>query len=141
MTHIGPTNHDTISGISGNGPDGGMLIYYSPDAGGGAYISTNNKFNSETELQKYKNSQFLYIDEQPPYDLSDPHTYHNNHQQSHHHHTHYYKRPMPFQKALEISNKLEQQNKKQNSIKNNDNTNSNNNNRQSQYEMNYEISV
>lgn len=137
MTHIGSTNHDAISG---NGPDGGMLIYYSPDAGGGAYISTNNKFNSETELQKYKNSQFLYIDEQPPYDLSDHHSYHhhNNHQQSHNHHTHYYKRPMPFQKALEISNKLEQQNKKQNSTKNNDTSS---NNRQSQYEMNYEISV
>ncbi|XP_046919064.2 zinc finger DHHC-type containing 8 [Dermatophagoides farinae] len=139
MNKNSPLKNDNHYGKT-NGPEGGMLIYYSPDAGYAVNSHNNhsNKFNSETELQNLssssKNGNFLqYIDEDsldfgPNSSCSDTTTISKN----------YFKRPMPFQKALEISNKIEHQNK--NATGRNVES-SVNNNRQSQYEMNYEISV
>ncbi|KAF7487764.1 Palmitoyltransferase ZDHHC5 [Sarcoptes scabiei] len=115
-----PTMHaPSIQGPEGGG---GILIYYSPDAGGGGYVANCSKFNSETELQKYNKTQYKYINDEP-IDLSEKFTS---------------KRPMKFQKALEISNKIEQANRQSIAARI---EKSNQSNRQSQYEMNYEISV
>lgn len=93
-----------------------MVIYYSPDAG----VSSNSKYNSETELQKFISSTPTI--QHDGYDSKEK----------------MLKMPMPFLKALEISNKMEKNNlfsdQKSLNVKDTDN-------RQSQYEMNYEISV
>lgn len=101
------------------GPEGGMVIYYSPDAG----CISNSKFNSETELQKFKNIPIPMSHEIPA--LSSEFKYNDK----------FLKRPVPFMKALEITNKIDQS--KQSTLTKSENSD----NRKSQYEMNYEISV
>lgn len=110
------------------GPEGGMVIYYSPDAG----VISNSKYSSESELQKFTSStptsQFQSdksaVEGDYGFDSRDK----------------MLKRPMPFLKALEISNKMEkgslfsESQTKSLAAKDTDN-------RQSQYEMNHEISV
>lgn len=99
-------------------PEGGMVIYYSPDAG----CISNSKFNSESELQKFKNLSIS----------SDYESSTSNKDFNFNLNDKMVKRPMPFVKALEITNKLDQSKQAKNE---------NSDNRQSQYEMNYEISV
>jgi len=110
------------------GPEGGMVIYYSPDAG----AMSNSKYSSESELQKFTSStppsQHMHPDKSVDNDFS----YDSRDK--------ILKRPMPFLKALEISNKMEKgslfsDQAKSLTVKEADT------NRQSQYEMNYEISV
>lgn len=154
----------------GTGPEGGMLIYYSPDAGG--YVSNpsnnhfhhqtiNQKFNSETELQKFNSSSFkrnsigknysqqqqpfLYIDDDSLDSSSSPplnhHYYHSNGGKN--------SKTSPRNDSRgatsTFSKALEITNKlEQKQLQHQATTNSlasNSTNRQSQYEMNYEISV
>ncbi|RWS00289.1 putative palmitoyltransferase ZDHHC8-like protein [Dinothrombium tinctorium] len=140
-----------------DGPPGGMVIYYSPDAGyqtSDQNVST--KFSSESELQKLRN----YSNEA----ANTPEIKSGN--------IHFQKRPMSFMKALEMSEKLERlQNHNSNTknqqqefsggggvaknnrnshtgtasgaagLKNSINAADESNMRLSQYEMNYEIAV
>ncbi|XP_027205529.2 zinc finger DHHC-type containing 8 [Dermatophagoides pteronyssinus] len=164
--------------VNANGPEGGMLIYYSPDAGYNNNVNnfnSNNRYNSDTELQNFQslpsssttqmknnNGNFLqYID-----DDDDSLDFGLNSTSSDNVTTKtkkYFKqppppssssssKPMPFQKALDISNKIEHHHQQQQNKNNGantgvvgrnqvENTVNNNSNRQSQYEMNYEISV
>ena len=103
-----------------------MVIYYSPDAG---VMSSNSKYNSETELQKFSS----------PTASSQHHRSVHNNDFGYEPREKLLKRPMPFSKALEISNNMESnlfadQGRATLTTRDTDN-------RQSQYEMNYEISV
>lgn len=121
-----------------NSQTGGLVIYYSPDAGN--YIRNSKsdnivKFTSEKELQKLpRHHQFHQTSldnsriEDDTIDSSDAQSVSN-----------FVKRPPSFTKALEMSSKLERtgssSRSSQSSPKSPDEA------RQSQYEMNYEISV
>ena len=157
--------------VNANGPEGGMLIYYSPDAGYNNVnnlLHPNNRYNSDTELQNFQslptqmknnNGNFLqYIDDDDSLDFGLNSTSSDNVTTKT---KKYFKqppppssssKPMPFQKALDISNKIEHHHQQQQNKNNGANTGVvgrnlqventvNNSNRQSQYEMNYEISV
>ncbi|KAI2801043.1 Zinc ion binding, partial [Blomia tropicalis] len=113
-----------------HGPEGGMVIYYSPDAG---FIS-NSKYRSETELQKFAGSTPSIANHEIAVTSSDfGYDSRDNCQIRE-------KRPMPFLKALEMSNKMEKGNLFTNE-QTKPLTTKETDNRQSQYEMNYEISV
>lgn len=190
---------------SQQGPEGGMVIYYSPDAG----VISNSKYSSESELQKYGSGSLQGTPLGRHQQQQQQHNHHmvvqhqNNHHHSHPvtavygettmtttttattptassppHHLHFNsnnyepsskallkQRPLPFLKALEMSNKMEKGNSaggggglfaEPNNSKQQQQPNTTTlvvaaakdsaateaaNNRQSTYEMNYEISV
>lgn len=110
---------------TGGGGPGGMVIYYSPDAG----------CMSETELQRLREQQ---------------HKQRTSGETPDHNMTHFVKRPMSFMKALEMTDKIERTDSPLNQLsprqqqiqrRNESQPTNNDDNRQSQYEMNYEISV
>lgn len=105
---------------------GGMMIYYSPDAGCMS-DSSNSKVPSETDrsrTEQYRNNSDSGVN-------SSEHV--NNS-------SYFAKRPMSFMKALEMNDKLEPTSNN-NTTQQNVSTYSNDDSRYSQYEMNYEISV
>ncbi|RWS30432.1 uncharacterized protein B4U80_06927 [Leptotrombidium deliense] len=143
-TSIGEISTQTYSQQRCEGPVGGMVIYYSPDAG--CSINTEvdenlaTKFASESELQRLR---------QHANDM-------NNTPESKPTNPHFAKRPMSFMKALEMSDKIERHHSHKNQpdssgiIKNSRNAQigvktvnavEDTNARHSQYEMNYEIAV
>ena len=109
----------------GGGP-GGLVIYYSPDAG---CIADSAKFRSESELPQTGREAALKqrVSTTPDYKSA---------QSS----SHPMKRPMSFMKALEMTDKLEHNIHSSPRQQRRQAANSEDN-RQSQYEMNYEISV
>lgn len=115
-----------------------MVIYYSPDAG----VMSNSKYCSETELQKFNPSSassIAYRSAEKKHDFERAYESRGDKLLA--------KRPMPFLKALEMSNKMEKSSlfNEQAGGKSATTTlttkTDTTDNRQSQYEMNYEISV
>jgi hypothetical protein len=123
----------------GGGP-GGMVIYYSPDAG---CLPETAKYCSETELQRVREQQ--QQNKQRSSSGTPDHSFSSSSNA-----THFVKRPMSFMKALEMTDKIERTDSPQNQLsprqqqiqRRNDSQSTNSDeSRQSQYEMNYEISV
>ena len=115
----------------GGGP-GGLVIYYSPDAG---CITDSTKFCSETELQQI--GREVGAKQRMSCGTPDHSTGHSNAMN-----THFVKRPMSFMKALEMTDKMDRNDhNNQLSPRQLQRPPNNEDNRQSQYEMNYEISV
>lgn len=149
------------------GPEGGMVIYYSPDAG----VISNSKYSSESELQKFSGSssacstpsghkyqqhqgqgqgqgQAAYGEQRTTMPTPSHHGVLADfaYDQSSTRDKLLMKRPMPFLKALEMSNKMEKsslfaEQNKATTTTSTLTTKDAADNRQSQYEMNYEISV
>lgn len=113
--------------VTPGGGSGGLVIYYSPDAG---CISEAARFRSESELHTaIEGRQAREAAHRQRQTIASTHSG-----------SHPMKRPMSFMKALEMTDKLEhnhhlspRQQRRQ--------TGNTEDNRQSQYEMNYEISV
>lgn len=145
-----PTRRQQNYGAGGSHNDGGMVIFYSPDAG--CISSTSGKYNSETQLQRYKSSSSptatTVVTDYNSGGCGSVSTTtttasgYNSELRFEQSNDNISRRPLPFLKALEMTNKIETSSgggggskivigKKDSSE----------NVRQNQYEMSYEISV
>jgi hypothetical protein len=122
----GQSNSSQTKPFYNNPQAGGMVIYYSPDAGGySRKFDTDNEKPSLLKENADREANHLF-DNDNDSELSETRSNKS-----------FIKRPMSFIKALEMSDKLE----KQASNRQPANTKGRDEARQSQYEMNYEISV